>query len=143
MTFSGTLVTLGTATTNPAPNTLSTVNPFPTTFVDFQTVSAAWTTQAKPAMFPLDLRNQDGPIPLPVLFVPSAGAGTVYTVNVWVYSKLAATWVQPKDNPSFTITGAAFTYIDRPGVEPLFLQLSGISSGTVAIYFDQALARAN
>jgi hypothetical protein len=142
MSFSGTLVSSGTASTNPAPNTLTTSNPYPTTYVDTTTMATAWTTQAKKALIPLALSDGQGQLPIPVLFVPSAGSGAVYTVNLWLYSRLAGTWVQPKDNPSFTLTGAAYTYIDRPGDEPLFLQLSSISSGTVTVYYDKAIARA-
>ena len=142
MTFSGTLVSSGTATTNPAPNTLTTANPYPTTYVDRMTVSSNWTSQGKKALFPLKLKDGQGDTPISVLFVPSAGAAATYTVNLWRYCRLAGTWVQPKDNASFNLTGSQYTYIDRPGDEPIFLQISSVSSGTVAVYFDDSVARA-
>lgn len=142
MAFSGILVSAGTATTNPAPSTLSPVSPYPTPYINRSTVDAAWTAQAKPALFPLNSLNGNGQVKIPVAFVASAGAAVTYTVNIWVYCKLSATWIQPKDNASFAVTGSVFTYIDTPGEQAIFLQLSSISSGTVAIYFDNGLARA-
>jgi hypothetical protein len=144
MAFSGILVAAGTSTTNPDPNTLGTPNPYPTPYVNVRTVSAAWAAQTitnSGALFPVGALNGQGQVPIPLMFVPSA-VGATYTVTLKKYGKLAATWVQPKDYASFNMTGSDFTEIVDPGENPWFIQLSNISSGTVAIYFDNGLARA-
>jgi hypothetical protein len=143
MTISGTLIAAGTATTNPAPNGLGT--PAPATFAHgVYTPSAAWLTQSatySPALFPNDIRDGSGTKHIELEFVPSV-AGATYTATIWQWNRLASTWVQPKDNASFSLTGSASTYLEDPGLDPWFIQLSSISSGTVAIYFDNGLARA-
>lgn len=140
MTISGTLVAAGTATTNPAPNSLGT--PSPATFANGQyTVAAGWTSQASKALFPNDIRDGSGSKHIELEFVPSV-AGANYTVTVWQWNRLASTWVQPANNASKTYTGAQSDFLEDPGQDPWFIQLSNISSGTVAIYFDNGLARA-
>jgi len=140
MAFSGILAAAATATTNPNPNALSVVSPYPTPYVNRFTVSAAWAAQAGLAMFPTNALNGSGQVPIPLQFIPSV-AGATYTVTLWSFNKLANAWIQPKDNASFTMTGSDFTEISDPGVDPLWLQISNVSSGTVAIYFDNGFAR--
>ena len=144
MSVTGILVAAGTSTTNPEPSTLTTSNPFPSPYVDRTTVSPEWAAQGKKALFPANtLKSVNEPIEsLPLHFVPSAGSSASYTVTMWVWNRTASAWVQPKDNASFTLTGNQATSIEEPGGDPIFLQLSNISSGTVAIYFDERLARA-
>lgn len=141
MALSGILVSAGDATSNPDPSTLGTSSPYPTPYVDRKTVSAAWTSQAKKALFPRNAIAGQGQVDIPLQFVPSSATAT-YTVTMWVYNKLASAWVKPKDNATFTLTGAVQTYIEHPDENPIFLQLSAISSGTVSIYFDNGIAEA-
>jgi hypothetical protein len=141
MTISDTLVATGTATTNPAPNGLSPV--IPATFSGGRyTPTSAWTDQAKPALFPLDLRDGGGDKPIQLCFIPSDGAAVTYTLTAWQWNRIASTWVVPKDNSTFSLTGADTLYLERPGADPWFIQLSVISSGTINVTFDGSLARA-
>jgi hypothetical protein len=123
---------------NPDPNTLATKNPYPSPFINPMSVSSAWTTQAKKALFPLGI--DDSAIKLH--FVPSGGASIVYTVVVWVYNKLSNSWTQPAVFASNTYTGEKLDYLENPGNDPIFLQISSISSGTLSVYFDSSLALA-
>lgn len=141
MSFSGLLVSAGTSTTNPDPNTLTTHTPYPTPYVNRKTVSAAWTSQGSKALFPRNAIGGQGQVAIPVQFVTSS-AGATYTATMYIYNKLADKWVQPKDNGSFGLTGNVSTFIENPGDDPIFIQLSSISAGTVAIYFDNGLADA-
>lgn len=141
MSLIGILVASGNATTNPNPNTLTTVSPFPTPFTGPQTVSSVWTAQGKRALFPTALLESVLSAPVPVAFIPSVSSAT-YTVSLWRFNRVAGVWVPPKDNASLTFTGSRYTEISDPGEDPLFLQLSAISSGTVAIYYDNGFGRA-
>lgn len=148
MSLSALLVAGATATTNPNPNTLGTVNPYPAPYVNQYTVSSTWAAQSltnSPALFPVFFTDGRGLIPRPqditLEFIPSV-ANATYTVTLWRYNRTAGVWVQPKDNPSFTLTGNVFTSIANPGDDPWFIQLSSISSGNVAVYYDNYLARA-
>lgn len=129
------------ATSNPDPNTLTTKNPYPATYVNRRTVSAAWTTQAKKGLFPTELVNGVGAISIPVQFVPSL-AGATFTATVWQYSKLSNTWFKHQSNPAVNYTGETGNLIANLYDTPLFIQLSSISSGTISIYFDNGLAEA-
>lgn len=143
MSITGVLVSAGTATTNPSPNSLVTVNPFPSPFVNRSTVSTAWTTQAQPALFPANAQksvNEAAPN-VKLSFVTSV-TNAAYTVTMWIYNRTANVWIQPKDNASFTLTGNQALPISDPGEDPIFLQLSSISSGTVSIYYDPTYVRA-
>jgi hypothetical protein len=140
MSLIGILVASGNATTNPNPNTLTTVSPFPTPFTAPQAVSPAWIAQGKKALFPTAMLESVLSAPIPVSFIPSVSTAT-YTVTLWRFNRVAGVWIQPRDNASQTITGACYTEISDPGKDPLFLQLSAISSGTVAIYYDNGFGR--
>jgi len=141
MTISGTLVVLGTDVTNPDPNILGTISPG--TFSGGKyTPSAAWIAQAKPALFPLGIRDGGGDRPIQIHFVPSAGGAATYTVTAYQWNRLSGTWIKPDDYATFDLTGSESKFLENAGDDPWFLQLSSISSGTVAIYHDAALARA-
>lgn len=130
----------GTATTNPAPNGLGT--PSPGTFAGgVYTPSAAWLAQAKPAIFPIDTRDGGGKEPIAIAFVTSV-ANATFTAKMWQWDRTDSVWLPPKDNASFAGIVSCSTFIVDPGKDPIFFQLSSISSGTVAISFDDSLGRA-
>lgn len=126
-------------TSNPDPNGLTTKNPYPATYINPKTVSAAWIAQAKKALFPNGLLNGAGLIPIPVQFVPST-AGATFTATMWQYSRLSNTWFKHQNNSSVSYTGETGNLITNLYDTPLFIQLSSISAGTIAIYFDNSLA---
>lgn len=133
-----TLGTSLTTTTNPDPNTLSTPNPFSSPFVDPMTVSATWAIQTATkckAMFPLGVKDGRGEIPVKFHAKPSGGAAVTYTLVMWIWDKLTSTWVKPFINPSINYTGEVFDYINNPGNEPIFFQISALSSGTLSLYY--------
>ena len=145
--YDGTLGTGLTASTNPDPNTLGTVAPLASTVTSWRgNISTDWTTQNKPALFPLPLRDQSGERvqggerPIRLHFVPSAGSGTTYTVTIWFFNPQSQTWSKPYDTPSLNLTGEQVTYINLPGSNPIFIQLSSICSGTVSVYYDRGVA---
>lgn len=142
MALAGILATVGDATTNQAPASLSTPNPYPTPYVDIRSISAAWTSQGTKALFPRDSHNEDGQVPLLVAYKPSAGAAVTYTVTVWVFDNLANSWFKWKANNPTSYTGLQSDLIYYPQNMPTYFQLSSISSGTIAIYFDNGLADA-
>lgn len=135
--YSSTLGTSLSATTNPDPSTLGTTNPFD---ADGKTIASAWTSQAKPALFPLGVKDQSGEVPVRLLFKPSGGSAVTYTVTVWVWSSTASAWAKPYDSGSLSFTGNQSTVVYLPGNNPIFLQLSSISTGTLSIYYDSATA---
>ncbi len=136
----GVLVSAGTATTNPNPNTLTTISPFSSgTFS--RTISAAWKTQAKPALFFQGNLSETRNYKVPIAFVPSVSTAS-YTATMWKFVRKANVWVVPKDYSSFSFTGAVSTYIENPDEDAVFIQLSGISSGNVAVYYDDSLMAA-
>jgi hypothetical protein len=61
---------------------------------------------------------------------------------MWMYNVLSNTWASPVNNGSFSYTGEVIDYIENPGNDPIFLQINSISSGTLSIYFNGALAQA-
>lgn len=127
-------------TTNPDPNTLTVKSPYPTPYIAPQVVSAAWTAQARPALFPLGKTDIAGQVPLKLHFVPSAGATVTYTVTIWMYDRLSNTWAKPANNPSNTYTGEAIDCIYQPGNDAIFVQISNISNGTLSIFYDASAA---
>jgi hypothetical protein len=141
MTISTALIAAGTAVTNPAPNTLGVVIPGNFGGGFGYKPSQPWTDQGAKALFPYGIKGIDGETPIEVSFVPSDPNAT-YTVTMWKWNRIAQTWVEPKDSASFDLTGAVSTYIENPGQDPIFLELSSISNGTVAIHFDSRYARA-
>jgi hypothetical protein len=147
MSLSGILIAAGTATTNPDPNGLSPESPYPSTYVDWRTVSDDWETQAATkckALFHRGGIDKDKEfVSIPVEFVPSDGAAVTYTVTLWYYNHLAASWAKVKDNNPVSYTGHQSDYIDLPFLAPIFIQLSSISAGEVAIYYDNGIAEAH
>ncbi len=135
--------TLGTGlnTTNrPDPNTLGTKNPYPATFINPLKVSSAWATQGKKALFPLGILDGRGQMPVKLHFIPSDGAAVTYTITMWMYNRLSNTWAKPANNASLSYTGETIDYIIDPGNDPIYLQVSSLSSGTLSIYFDSNIA---
>ena len=78
--------------------------------------------------------------PVALSMVPSAGAGATFTLTLWKWD--GASWVKPGINASRTYTGPSLDYIENPGRNPWFIQINSLSSGTLAIRFNQALATA-
>lgn len=143
MPLTGTLGTGLDATSNPDPNTLGTVRPYTVATSRTAppwTIESAWTTQAKPALFPMGVRDGGGDRPIKVHFVPSAGSGTTYTATVWFYNAITNTWAKPNNTPSVNYTGSTIDYINNTGEDAIFIQLSSISAGTISIYFDSSVA---
>lgn len=95
------------------------------------------------ALFPIDARGGEGELPIKVCFNPSGGAAITYTVTVWQYISLLKAWVKPYDNPSFNFTGPVTHKIANPGENPIYLQLSSISSGTISAYIDGTVCEAH
>lgn len=128
-------------TTNPDPNTLTTKNPYPTTFVNPLTVSTAWASQNKKALFPLGIQYKSAERPLKLHFVGSTAGATV-TVTMWCYNRLSNTWGKVAVNGTQLVTDGEIRYIENPGNDPIFLQLGTPSAGTFSIYYDSSLALA-
>jgi hypothetical protein len=131
------LVAAGSATTNPAPSTLSTVSPYTNSSSYRFTPLSAWTTQAKPAIISKGIGGK-----CRLDFKPSSAAAT-YTVTIWVLDRVTATWFTPDPNnsPSLNCTGSVETYLADMGTDPWFIQLSNISTGTVQILYDADVAQ--
>ncbi len=142
LTLSATLGTGLTSVSNPNPTTLSTPNPYPTPFVNSTTVSTAWSTQAKKALFPLGADYNLPDTPIKVHFVPSGGSTVSYTLTLWFFNRLTNTWAPASNSGSATYQGEAVDYIDNPGRDPIFLQIANLSSGSLSVYFDGRLAGA-
>ena len=142
LTLSETLGTGLTASSNPDPTTLGTTNPYPTPFVDSTVVSGSWTSQASKALFPIGADYNQPETAIKFHIIPSAGETTTYTVTLWFFNKVSGTWAKSASNNSINYTGSVVDYIDNPGRDPMFLQLSNISAGTLSVYVDGRLARA-
>jgi len=139
--LTGTLGTGLSQTTQPDPNTLTTKNPYPTTFVSPLSVSSAWSSQGKKALFPLGIENGRGEKPIKLHFVGSSAGATV-TVTMWCYNRLSNTWGKVALNGTMLVTDGEIRYIENPGNDPIFLQLGTPSAGTFSIYFDASTALA-
>ena len=142
MAYSGIYGTGITILTNPNPNTLTTRNPYPTPYLDYRTVSTAWTSQGIKAFFAkstngLPAKNTS----LNVHLVPSV-SGATFSVTLWVFNKLTGTWAQVKSSPTTNYTGETVDTISNLIDVPYYLQLNSISSGTMSIYFDNGFADA-
>lgn len=148
-TYNELLGSAKTSTTNPDPNTLSTKNPMTNTSqvgtdINGSNVASAWVTQSSTyckALFPKRTKDGAGEIPIRVHFVPSS-AGATFTVTVWIYNPKSNSWGKPYNNNTFNFTGDTMHTISTPGANPIFLQLSSISAGTISIYFDDSVAKA-
>ncbi|MCA9790001.1 MAG: hypothetical protein R2857_14375 [Vampirovibrionales bacterium] len=144
MALTDTLGTGLTVATNPDPNTLTTTAPY--TLSQARSAApflptTAWKTQGNTALFPLGAKDGSGDISIKLHFLPSAGAATTYTINVWMYNPVSDTWAQPKNNGSIAYTGAAIDTISAPGHDALFLEINTLSAGTLSIYFDPSNAQ--
>jgi hypothetical protein len=129
------------ATSNPAPASLATLNPFPASPAHTQDVSAAWTAQARPGLFPDPQRDFLYNQPVALAFIPSAGASATYTVTIWKWDGVSS-WLKPASNATRTYTGPCLDYIENPGQNAWFIQINSVSSGTLTIRFNQAVATA-
>ncbi len=139
MPITGTLGTALTATTNPDPTTLAT--PIPVTARNTgsgQTYVLNPTfTGAGKLIVPQGKRVDGGDFAkIRLVFVPSNGAATTYTVTPWIFCLGSGTWVQVKGSPAVNYTGSNMDYINNPGYDPVWLQFSSISAGSLSVYFD-------
>lgn len=139
--FTGLLGSGLTATSNPLPTALSTQNPFPVTPLNTHDVSAAWTSQNRPGLFPDSQRDYLFNQPIPLVLIPSAGSAATFTITLWKWDGTSA-WVKPAVNPSRSYTGPSLDYIENPGLNPWFIQINTVSSGSLTIRFNQAYAAA-
>ena|SRR3982751_6685812 len=132
-----------TIVTNADPNTLTTVAPYAYSGSNklYTAPSAAWTSQNRPALFPNAVWNGEGDKRIYLDFIPSAGSGVTYTVTAWFFNPSSGAWVKPYNSPTMDYTGNVRDYIDKPGVDAIFLQIVSISSGTLSIYFSPENAR--
>ena len=142
MALSGILTTAGNATTNPNPNTLVPSSPFPTPYIDRRTPSSSWPGVGKSRALSLRggrVGKGEGQVGIPIEFICTS-PGATYSVLIWKWNQLAQVWVVPSDYGSITYTGDTSTYIDHPDDDPIYIQLTGISSGNIGIYYDNGLA---
>lgn len=137
-----TLGTALTASTNPSPNTLSTVNPYPSPITSRSTASAAWTTQAKKALVSNGALQGGFEKPIELSFKPSGGDAVTYSVTLWRYNTESQQWHRATGTHTFSLTGYSNERILSPSNDPWFIQLASISSGTVSIYYEQDTATA-
>lgn len=130
------------ATSNPNPATGLTVAPISISSTSV-TPTAAWTAAGYKALFTdgggCNGSNQFG-APIFLSFFPSAGDAVTYTVTIWRYIRVKDEWVKVAGSDSNNYTGYKSDYISQPGRDPLFIQLSSISSGTIDIYYDRSFA---
>lgn len=140
MALSGLLGLALNATTNPDPNSLTTKSPYPKPYVNSTTISAAWSSQGAKAIFPRQAADEQGLIAIPVLFVPSTAEAT-FTAVIWQYDKSSNTWFKHSTNSSTNYTGeTGNTILNIYTNQPIFIQLTTISAGTIDIYFDNGIA---
>lgn len=142
LTLSESLGSSLSASTNPNPNTLGTIRPFPTPYTNSTSVSSSWTSQGIKALFPVgaDYNNPMEPIKFSV--TPSGGDAVTYTLTLWFYDILSGVWAKSANSNTVSYTGSIVDYIDNPGRDPMFIQISDLSSGTLIINVDGRLARA-
>ena len=143
MAVSSLLGTGLTVLTNPNPNTLSVVPPYP----DYIAVgnppycpSSAWTNQGSYAVFPCLVKTGDKNR-IVLDFVPSGGVGVSYTIITWFFNPVAQVWVTPANSAIMTYTGPVRDYIDNPGGDAIFLQIDSLSAGSLAIYLSSDTAQ--
>lgn len=134
--FTGLVASAATASTNPIPTSLSTPNPYPTNPRHPQDLSPAWLAQGIKAIAPNDQSDVYFNRQLALAFIPSAGASATYTIIWWKYCFAASTWLQAKNSNSVSYTGPQYEYLQFPGTELWYPQVSAISSGTLLIRCD-------
>jgi len=129
------------------PNTPSTRQPRTIANVAWDGLADAGTIAR--ALVSTESINTNGQTPVLLNFFPSAGSTTTYTVDVWRYNEsyhranpTAKPWLQPEDSPRVNATGSLSIYLANPDSAPWFIQLSDISSGTVAVWYDNVLMEA-
>ena len=136
------LASAASVTMNPNPNSLGTISPFPGTYIDGQSVSAAWTTQTSKGIFPLPVKEETAQVPLQLHFIPSAGTSATYAITLWRFDRLSGTWSKVANNATNNYQGDCFDKIAAVGTDPMFLQLTSISGGTLQIDINGDLASA-
>jgi hypothetical protein len=124
--------------TNPDPNSLSIISPYPISYVNPMTASSAWVSQGKPALFLSPQSGETWDRLLNLGFVPSGGASVSYTIRLWAFSRALGQWLPFSTNGTQTLVGAAFNALANPGVDPIFVQIVSISSGTLSIAYDSS-----
>lgn len=132
-----------TVLTNPDPNSLTTVAPYAYAESNklYRSPSAAWTSQASPALFPNEVINGEGDKRIYLDFIPSGGSLITYTITVWFWNPRAGVWVKPYSTSTINYTGNVRDYIDNPGSDSIKIQIVALSGGTLSIYFSPANAR--
>lgn len=135
------------ATTNPDPNTLTTVNPLPTGVTLYQgTPNIAWTSQTKKCLIlpPQGLVDSFSERCW-LRFVPSGGSAVTYTITLWRFAlggtiSTTSRWDQAFSGSSNDYTGFIDDYIEGFDGTPLYPQITSLSSGTLSIYYDNSVA---
>jgi hypothetical protein len=140
MVFALTLGSQLDATTNPDPNTLATLNPYPAEYTAPWNVSEAWTTQEYKAIFP-KTSGVVGKDAVRIHNIPSDGAAIEYTLAFWFFDHLAETWAKSENHPDKTYTGEIIDEIKNPGREPVAIQIVSISAGTLTTNVDDDFAQ--
>jgi hypothetical protein len=102
-----------------------------------------------PAMLPRNAYHKGINTPILLNFIPSAGEAVTYTVTVWTYNDTHARrtqathpWSTPIVAGTYDLTGNQLVEIANEGSLLWYVQLSDISSGTVAVYFNNGTAEA-
>jgi hypothetical protein len=118
-----------------------------------QTPSAVWTTLTTAGTYSKAIRprnsfNSSVNTPILLNFIPSAGLAATYTATVWAYNDtharraLTNPWSTPITSGTFNFTGNQLVELANDGSLLWYVQLSSISSGSVAVYFDNGVAEA-
>lgn len=148
MALTNTLGATLTTSTNPDPNTLSTVAPYTlaNAYKFPPTIATAWTTQDKPGLMPLGSRDGSGDINIKLHFVPST-AGADFTIKVWMFNPALQKWGIPSDNGSVSYTSVGtngvIDYINATGEDMIFLEIDALATATsLTIYYDPSNAEA-
>lgn len=127
------------------PNSLGVANPYPNPFVNIQTVSPAWTAQAKKLFFVNDIEDGGGQLSTPLLIIPTAGDATpqsqvTWEIKLWEYDRHSGLWVSAAGGDSEGWTGPKVTYIYKPLYIPQFIQVVSVSNGgSLAIRLNNVL----
>lgn len=118
-----------------------------------QTPSAVWTTLTtagtySKALLPRNSFSSSKETPLLLNFIPSAGSAVTYNVTVWGYNDtharrtLTASWSTFGTTNTYACTGNTLIELEAPQSILRYIQLDTVSSGSVAIYFDNGTAEA-
>lgn len=108
---------------------------------DESDVSAAWIAIGKPALFPLDIKDNGVRLPLALAFAPSDGDSVTYTIVLFGYDAAANSWTMLNDNGETDFSGTKSTTINDPGLyDAIFPCISALSGGTLTIDYDASVA---